>query len=90
MTMDYSTPRKDPSGLVTPRKMAGLMAQFNELEIDMIGIQEARSPKEAFIVTEHYIAVCTQAKRGQGGCQLWLRRAPPARLHAETCAPPCC
>ncbi len=53
MTLEYPDARKGPEGLLAPRKMAVLQTQFLDMQIDVVGIQESRCPKEALITTSY-------------------------------------
>ncbi len=74
LTLDYSNLVEIAEGLMVPRKLAALQAQYVDRHIDIIGVQEGRSPRNTSFITKHYVCLVAAAKAGQGGCQLWISR----------------
>ena len=54
-----------------------LEAQFIDLGIDIIGLQETRASTSCRLSTDHYDKFASAARNGQGGLALWISKTKP-------------
>ena len=58
-------------------RMSYLEQQFLNLEIQIVGLQETRTPASDVITSANYVRYRSAALRGHGGTELWLHRHLP-------------
>ena len=61
----------------TVGRHALLEAQFIDLGIDIIGLQETRASTSCRLSTDHYDKLASAAHNGQGGLALWISKTRP-------------
>ena len=61
------------TGLAVTGKCLFLQEQFVAAELDLIGLQECRTPALQTRQMQHYFCVSSGASEGCCGCELWLR-----------------
>ena len=54
------------SGLLQPKKLAGLLAQFDNKRADVIGLQETRAPAASTFVMGQYLCIMSACTAGAG------------------------